>query len=55
MLGASWGAWVLGSWGTAFGVAVLGRRWPGQPRLPRGPPCAKGHDVPSQIVGAPLA
>ena len=29
-----------GSRGLVFGVAVLGRRRPGQPRLPRDPPCA---------------
>ena len=31
--------------GIACGVAVLGCRWPGQPRLPRDPPYAKEYEV----------
>ena len=30
--------------GTVCEVAVLGCRWPGQPRLPRAPPCAKEYE-----------
>ena len=31
--------------GTVSGVAVVGCRWPGQPRLLRDPPCAKEYEV----------
>ena len=31
--------------GTVRGVAALGCRWPGQPRLPRDPPYAKEYGV----------
>ena len=38
------GVCVSVSLGTAGGVAVLGCRWPCQPRLPRDPPCAKEYE-----------
>ena len=41
---------------TVCGVAVLGCRWPGQPRLLRDPPCAKEYEgrVGSPPVGSTL-
>ena len=53
LVGRSWtgdalggsGCWCSGSWGVVFGVVILGRRRPGQPRLPRDPPCAWGSEV----------
>ena len=37
---ADLGCWCSRSRGVVFGVVVLGRRRPGQPRLPRAPSCA---------------
>ena len=44
MLVTSWGCLRFSVSGYSLGVAVLGCRWPDQPRLPRDPPCAREYE-----------